>query len=168
MLITKRDRRREMGREITFYLTAPSIAYMTRQDSSVGVVTRYGMDGPGIEIRLWVCECVWAWVCVCLNVFERECVWVCLSVWVCVSVSVSVCVCLSVWVCLSVNVWVWVSVRECVSEFSECVWMWVFLSVCVSVCVCLIMCELDTSTVRWSRSSLGCFVTEIYLGLLDS
>jgi hypothetical protein len=50
MLIVKRQR--EKRREKMFYLTAPSLVYMTGQDSSVGIATRYVLDGTEIETRL--------------------------------------------------------------------------------------------------------------------
>ena len=91
-------------------------------------------------------ECVYMYMCVC--VFVYVCVYLCMCVPLGVCVFVCVCVCVFVpyvCVCVFVCVYLWVCVRMCVRLYvcmCMCVYVHVFVCVCVCVrlCVCVFVC----------------------------
>ena len=94
---------------------------------------------------LYVCTCVYMYVCVrvcvcmCICMCVRMCVRVCVYVYICVYVSVCVCVC--VYVCVCTCVYVYVCVHVCVYM---CMYVCVCVYACVRVytCVCMYVCML--------------------------
>ena len=91
---------------------------------------RTGCPTVFLNFCVYLCDCLSAWLLVCVTVCLRDClsVWLyfCLPVCVCMTVYLSACLCL----CNCLSVWLFVCVTVC-------------LFFCETVCVCLIICLSD-------------------------
>lgn len=105
---------------------------------------------------VYMCVCVYVWVCGCLCGFVGVCICLCEGVNVCVCV----CMCVLVWVCIHLYEGMFLYVCVCVCGMCVCVYkhmcfyMWVYVfvyeCVCMWVCLCVSLC-VNTTHSRLQR-----------------
>ena len=113
---------------------------------------------------MWICECVHAFMHVCVHLYVYMCMCICACVYVymymcicaCVYVYVYMCMCICACVCVYVYVYMCMCICACVYVhvyMCMCICVCVYMNMCLGVCWVRITgcCELpDVSAVNWN------------------